>query len=262
MSGRYDAAADEGDHSDAAGAARILRVRTPAAPGEGGCRRPWEGRTAARGDRGAHRIARQSWRWGRRHARLRGWRRYGGRLSRSWCGGACARHTSAGTGATPPTARGGRGPNFVFSVAADGLLRGIIPDTGDLALAPARFLPANATANSLIWADGSVYAATSNTCGGAPTAVYAMDFMAETKPVAMWESNGVAIVGLALGEDGTVYVSTGGGGSEYANSIVALEGKHEAVARVSTRTSPSSRRGRVHQRDRSLWRRRLRRAFT
>jgi outer membrane protein assembly factor BamB len=128
-------------------------------------------------------------------------------------------------GAAPPAARGGRGPNFVFSVAADGLLRGIIPDTGDLALAPARFLPANATANSLIWADGSVYAATSNTCGGAPTAVYAMDFMAETKPVTMWESNGATIVGLALGEDGTVYVSTGGGGSEYANSIVALEGK-------------------------------------
>ena len=63
--------------------------------------------------------------------------------------------------------RGGRGPNFVFSVAADGLLRGLIPDTGDLALAPAKFLPANATANGLIWADGFVYAATSNTCGGA-----------------------------------------------------------------------------------------------
>jgi outer membrane protein assembly factor BamB len=125
-------------------------------------------------------------------------------------------------GATP---QGGRGPNFVFSVAADGLLRGIIPDTGDLALAPARFLPANATATGLIWADGSVYAATSNTCGGAPTAVYAMDFMAETKPVTMWDSQGAAIVGLALGEDGTVYVSTGGGGADNANSIVALEGK-------------------------------------
>ncbi len=128
-------------------------------------------------------------------------------------------------GATPQAGGGGRGPNFVFSVAADGLLRGIIPDTGDLALAPARFLPANATATGLIWADGSVYAATSNTCGGAPTAVYAMDFMAETKPVTMWESDGAAIVGLALGEDGTVYVSTGSGGSEHANSIVALEGK-------------------------------------
>ena len=131
-------------------------------------------------------------------------------------------------GAAPP-ARGttapARGPNFVFSVAADGLLRGLIPDTGDLALAPARFLPANATATGLIWADGFVYAATSNTCGGAPTAVYAMDFMAENKPVTMWQSNGAAIVGLALGVDGTVYVSTGIGGSAYANSILALEGR-------------------------------------
>ena len=50
---------------------------------------------------------------------------------------------------SPQEGRGGRGPNFVFSVAADGLLRGIIPDTGDLALAPARFLPANATATGL-----------------------------------------------------------------------------------------------------------------
>jgi hypothetical protein len=126
-------------------------------------------------------------------------------------------------GVVPQAGRAGRGPNFVFSVAADGLLRGLIPDTGDLALAPARFLPANATATGLIWADGYVYAATSNTCGGAPTAVYAMDFMAETKPVTTWQSNGAPIVGLALDADGTVFVSTGGGGSQYANSIVALD---------------------------------------
>ncbi len=122
-------------------------------------------------------------------------------------------------------ARGGRGPTFVFSVAADGLLRGLIPDTGDLALAPAKFLPPNSTANSLIWADGSVYAATSNGCGGAPTAVFAMDFLDEKKTVLTWQSNGAPIVGLALGTDGTVYASTGGGASEFANSVVALDGK-------------------------------------
>ena len=146
--------------------------------------------------------------------------------------GAPARGAAAPARGTPPPARGagpqggrgGRGPNFVFSVAADGLLRGLIPDTGDLALAPARFLPANATATGLIWADGFVYAATSNTCGGAPTAVYAMDFMADTKPVTTWQSNGAPIVGIALGVDGTVFASTGGGNSQYANSIVALEG--------------------------------------
>ena len=134
-------------------------------------------------------------------------------------------------GAPPPArgvgepARGGRGPNFVFSVAADGLLRGLIPDTGDLALAPAKFLPPNSTANSLIWADGFVYAATSNGCGGAPTAVFAMDFLDEKKPVVTWPSNGAPIAGLALGTDGTVYASTGGGTSEFSNAVVALDGK-------------------------------------
>jgi outer membrane protein assembly factor BamB len=112
----------------------------------------------------------------------------------------------------------------VFSVAADGLLRGLIPDTGDLALAPAKFLPPNATATGLIWANGYVYAATSNSCGGATTGVYAMDYMAETKPVTIWQSNGAPIVGISLGFDGTVYASTGGGGSQYSNAVLALDG--------------------------------------
>jgi hypothetical protein len=101
-----------------------------------------------------------------------------------------------------------------------------------LALAPARFLPANATTTGLIWADGLVYAATSNMCGGAPTGVFAMDFMAENKPVITWLSNGAEIAGLALETDGTVYVATGKGDSEYANSIVALDGKTLKVLRV------------------------------
>ena len=128
-------------------------------------------------------------------------------------------------GADPQEGRGGRGPNFVFSVAADGLLRGLIPDTGDLALAPARFLPPNATATGLIWADDFVYAATSNTCGSAPTGVFGMSFATEGKPVTTWDSDGAGIAGLSLGRDGTVYVSTAGGKSPYANSIIALEGR-------------------------------------
>lgn len=142
-------------------------------------------------------------------------------------------------GVTAQAGRGARGPNFVFSVAADGLLRGLIPDTGDLALAPAKFLPANATATGLIWTDGVVYAATSNTCGGAPTAVFAMDFMAENKPVVTWESDGASIAGLAVGTDGTLYVTTGAGNSAHANSIVALDGRTLKVLQsYSTKTEP------------------------
>ena len=144
----------------------------------------------------------------------------------------------AGAPAPPPATPPAR-PNFVFSVAADGLLRGIIPDTGDLAIAPVRFLPPNATATGLIWADGFVYAATSNTCGGAPTAVYAMDYYAETRPVVRWESGGAAIAGLAIGVDGTVYVSTGAGSSEHANAIVALEPRTLKVLQAySTKSDP------------------------
>jgi outer membrane protein assembly factor BamB len=129
-------------------------------------------------------------------------------------------------GVTPEPARGpARAPNFVFSVAADGLLRGLIPDTGDLALAPVRFLPANATATGLVWADGFVYAATSTTCGGSPQAVWAMNFDAQEKPVISWETDGAPIVGIALGPDGTLYATTASGESQYANSLVALDGK-------------------------------------
>jgi outer membrane protein assembly factor BamB len=49
--------------------------------------------------------------------------------------------------------------------------------------------------------------------------------VAETKPVSTWLSNGAEITGLALDPDGTVYVTTGKGNSEYANAIVALDGK-------------------------------------
>ena len=133
----------------------------------------------------------------------------------------------------------------MFSVAADGLLRGLIPDTGDLALAPARFLPANATATGLIWADGFVYAATSNTCGGAPKAVYAMDFMAENKPV--------TTVGVRRrrrspasrsGRDGTMYVvdrrrqrlSTRTPSSRSTRKTLKLKDwiRHRATAFIST----------------------------
>jgi outer membrane protein assembly factor BamB len=113
----------------------------------------------------------------------------------------------------------------VFSVAADGLLRAIIPDTGDLAAAPARFLPANATATGLIWADGYVYAATSNTCGGAPEAVWAMNYLNDARPVTVWETEGAPVAGISLGTDGTVYAATGSGKSPFANAIVALDGE-------------------------------------
>ena len=61
----------------------------------------------------------------------------------------------------------------------------------------------------------------------------------EKKPVLTWQSDGATIAGLALGSDGTLYATTGAGGSGYANSLVALDGKTLKVLRTySTKTDP------------------------
>jgi outer membrane protein assembly factor BamB len=138
----------------------------------------------------------------------------------------------------------------VFGLTADGLVRALNPHTGEMAAPPAKFLTPNATASGLILADGVLYAATTNNCGGAPEAVWAMEYAADAPtaadggarndpnaapalgpvapwpgPVTTWKSEGAPIIGFALGTDGTVYASTGSGASRYANSIVALEGR-------------------------------------
>jgi outer membrane protein assembly factor BamB len=135
-----------------------------------------------------------------------------------------ARGVPAAAASNGPGGRG-RGPNFVFALPADGIIRALNPHTGDAAAAPAVLLPPNATATGLIWADGMVYAATMNSCGSAPEAVWAMPWGADQSPVSTWTSNGAPIGGFALATDGTVFVSTGPGTSSYANSIVALEQK-------------------------------------
>jgi outer membrane protein assembly factor BamB len=145
-------------------------------------------------------------------------------------------------GAAPPARGGGgqepagRGPTSVFTLPADGIVRALNPHTGDLAAAPAMLMPANATATGLIWANGVLYAATKNSCGTAPEAIWAMDWDAEKPPagtggrqVTSWKSNGSPIGGFAMAADGTLFVATGAGTSSYANSIVALEPKTLAV---------------------------------
>ena len=201
---RHDAAADAGDDADAAGAARVLRVRAAASPGEGRCRRAWQRRTAARGDRGAHRSARQSWR--------------GGGDTPAPAAGAPGAGTAGPLVARlPPATRhngaGDRGPNFVFSVAADGLLRGH-HSRHWRPRARARQVPSRERdGNRPDLGRRFVYAATSNTCGGAPTAVYAMDFMRRDQAGDDVGLRRRGHRGPRAGQDGTVYVSTGSGGS-------------------------------------------------
>jgi outer membrane protein assembly factor BamB len=110
-------------------------------------------------------------------------------------------------------------------VASDGIVRTLNLINGDAVAPAARLLPPNSSGSGLIEADDAVYAVTSNGCGGAPDAVWAMDWSRDEKPVVSWKSNGAPVAGPALGTDGTVYVATGDGASAYANSAVALEAK-------------------------------------
>src|ERR1700730_10740022 len=133
-------------------------------------------------------------------------------------------------GGLPPApasvAQAGRagGPSWIYAVAGDGIVRALNPLNGDAA-PPVKWLPPNARAYGLIQAGDMVYAATSNGCGSAPDAVWAIDWSRDEKPLTSWKSNGAPIEGLALGTDGTVYVTVGAGMSAYANSVVALDAK-------------------------------------
>jgi outer membrane protein assembly factor BamB len=85
---------------------------------------------------------------------------------------------------------------------------------------PVKFLPPNANGEGLIVVDEVAYAVTSDGCGGAPNAVWALDIASQE--VTSWQParGGIAgSVGAAFGPDGTVYVSTQSG------DLVTLEPK-------------------------------------
>jgi hypothetical protein len=94
---------------------------------------------------------------------------------------------------------------------------------------PAPFVPANSRWSSPLAVDTSLYAATSHGCGGAPSAVWAIDLDSDAKPVTSWKTNGGDIVGaVALGFDGTLFAAIGAGkatGDGKVNAIVALDPK-------------------------------------
>jgi len=126
--------------------------------------------------------------------------------------------------AAPPPARG-RSTNWVFALPADGLVRALNPITGELVGAPAKFVPPNAYASGLIQTDGVLYGITSNGCGGAPDAIWAMDLQGDDKHVVSWSADGGSISAPAFAQDGTIYLTVGEGPSKYAGSVVALDGK-------------------------------------
>ena len=136
----------------------------------------------------------------------------------------------------------------LYVVSGDGALHSLNLMDGTDWFLPAKLLPAaNAKVVGAVLAEGGMYVATADNCGGVPNGVYAMDLtpapVAAAVPggvpvapnatpastaVMKWESRGGSIVGIgpALGTDGTVYVATGDGdysSTSFSDSIVALQ---------------------------------------
>lgn len=124
--------------------------------------------------------------------------------------------------ANPPGGQFGSGPFLVYALSSDGRLHSMHLSNGDDYEPPVKFLPPNANAQGLIVVENVAYVVTGGNCGGVPNGVWALDLV--SKQVNNWKGNVAGQTGAAFGGDGTVYVTTAGGG-EAANSLVALEPK-------------------------------------
>jgi outer membrane protein assembly factor BamB len=134
-------------------------------------------------------------------------------------------------GAPPgaPSGGFGRPSGVVYVLASDGVLHVLGLPSGKDIQKPAPFLPPNANWSDPVAADTSLYTGTSNRCGDAANAIWAIDLAAENKPVSSWKTNGGGIVGsVALGIDGMLIAAIGPGpvsAGGYANAIVSVDPK-------------------------------------
>lgn len=99
---------------------------------------------------------------------------------------------------------------WVLALTGDGKLHSLYVSNGEEPNQPVQFLPPNANAQGLISYENTVYAATTNGCGGVEDGVWALDLA--TKKVSQWKSPGgvAGTAGPAVGPDGTLYVAAGG----------------------------------------------------
>jgi hypothetical protein len=135
----------------------------------------------------------------------------------------------------PPVEQGGafgmlfRPSGVGYVIASDGMLHVLGLPSGKDIQRPATFLPANARWSAPVAVGATLYAATMGDCGGAPSAVWAIDLDSDAKPVMSWKTDGGSIVGaVALTSDNTLIAAIGAGrtsGDGKANAIVALDAK-------------------------------------
>ena len=140
--------------------------------------------------------------------------------------GAHVDHAGRGDRATgAPAGRGGRGGGGgggfgggntnVYAISSGGMVHVLNVQTGEDLNPPIKFLPAGANVVGTMAAGTTLYAATTDACGGAANGVYALDMANNANTVKSWDAKGAAIAGNVaptFGTDGTVYVATGAGG--------------------------------------------------
>ena len=158
----------------------------------------------------------------------------------------------AGRAGAPPARGGGGGlgrlggPAYV--VSASGTLHAVGWVNGADIQKPVQFLPANARYSDLMAVNDSLYVTTSENCGGAANAVWAVDLAGDARGVRSWKTNGGQLVGpVAFTTDGSPLVAIGAGQTMtggrlraegasassagasaevgYSNAIVALDAK-------------------------------------
>jgi hypothetical protein len=102
------------------------------------------------------------------------------------------------------------GVDPVYAMGSDGLLHTLAASNGADQVPPVAFLPPSARPSALIWVDGMVYTSTSNECGAAPNAVWAIDLTTSDPKPAVWKTGGANVAGTSgptLGTTGDLYVA-------------------------------------------------------
>jgi outer membrane protein assembly factor BamB len=144
--------------------------------------------------------------------------------------------TPAGRPAALPARLGGTGfgaPRPLYVLTSDGKLHQFNTSDGSDQYPPLNFLAANAKASTLTMNDNVIYTTTVGNCGSVANGVWAIDLAVEEPIVASFPLTGGAAGGtggLAVGNDGTVYVQTGPGPSDpasgkWSNTLLALSGR-------------------------------------
>lgn len=119
---------------------------------------------------------------------------------------------------------------YVFAVGSDGHLRFVRQSDGNTdAVPPVKFLPPNSDVSAVNVSGTRIYAATRNSCGGSPNALYAIDLGGSERNVITFPTNGSGASGkggTAIGNDGTVYAQVANGkgdvAGEYHDTVLAL----------------------------------------